>query len=278
MKSQLIKIFLFLFSRPIFFSFWYTISKICLIAMNRSSASLFFPESTGEELAFKFILRNLNNSKKLIFFDCGGNLGHYSTIIIDECNAIKVKFDLFIFEPSTFCYTSLQKRFENLENIKLYKLAISNLNGVSNLYYPWEGFSGASLCEIVSEDISSFESKCEEINTITLDVFCSQNNIFEIDFLKIDIEGFEFLALQGASKMLTNNKVKFIQIEIGSASLATKCTLFDIWQMLNKLYRFYLILNQGIFEIKEYKTDLECFYGASNFLLELHDTPQVEHG
>ena len=269
MKFQLIKIFLFLLSRPKFFSFFYAINKICLIAMNRTSASLFFPENTGEKLAFKFILKNLNSSKKLTFFDCGGNLGHYSSIVIDVCNASKVKFDLFIFEPSSFCYKSLQKRFENLENINIYQLAISDLNGLSNLYYPWDGSSGASLCETVSEHISSLESKYEEINTIKLDDFCSQNNIFEINFLKIDIEGFEFLALQGASEMLTNKKIKFIQIEIGSASLTTKCTLFDIWQMLSKLYRFYLILNQGMVEIKEYKTDLECFYGASNFLLEL---------
>jgi hypothetical protein len=46
--------------------------------------------------------------------------------------------------------------------------------------------------------------------------------------------------------------------------------LFDTWEMLSQFYRFYLVLNHGIIEIKEYKTDLECFYGASNYLLELN--------
>jgi hypothetical protein len=69
--------------------------------------------------------------------------------------------------------------------------------------------------------------------------------------------------------MILAKKIKFIQIEIGNASITTKSMLFDFWKMLNNSYRFYLILNQGLIEIKDYKFDLECFYGASNFLLEL---------
>jgi hypothetical protein len=75
----------------------------------------------------------------------------------------------------------------------------------------------------------------------------------KIDFLKLDIEGFELLALKGAYQMIMNKKINFIQIEISSASITTKSMLFDFWKMLNELYYFYLILNQGLIEIKEYK-------------------------
>jgi hypothetical protein len=93
------------------------------------------------------------------------------------------------------------------------------------------------------------------------------NMVKDICFSKI--EGFELSALKGSHQMLVNKKIEFIQIEIGAASLTTKSMLFDFWKILNDSYCFYLILNQGLIEIKEYKPDLECFYGASNFLLEL---------
>ncbi|MEH2361328.1 MAG: FkbM family methyltransferase [Nostoc sp.] len=273
MKLKLLKIFLYIFSRPVFFTFFYTLNKVCLNAMNRTAASQFSPECTGEKAAFKYALLKLINTNKLIIFDCGGNLGYYSKSIIEVCNTAQVNFDLFIFEPSNFCYTCLQKIFGSSKNIKLHKLAVSDLNSSAKLYYPWKGSGGASLCKIVSEVQiqSSLEQISEDINTVKMDDFCAQNAIEKIDFLKLDIEGFELLALQGASQMLTNRKIKFIQIEIGTAALATKFMLFDAWKMLNGLYCFYLILNQGLFEIKDYKSDLECFYGASNFLLELRN-------
>lgn len=276
MKLKLLRIFLFIFSRPVFFNFFYILNKVCLNAMNRTAASQFSPEFSGEKAAFEYALLKLKliNATKLIIFDCGGNLGYYSKSIIEVCNTAQVNFNLFIFEPSNFCYTCLQNIFGNSKNIKLHKLAVSDLNSSAKLYYPWQGSGGASLCKIVSEVQiqSSIEQICEEINTIKLDDFCSQNVIEKIDFLKLDIEGFELLALQGASQMLIHRKIKFIQIEIGIAAIATKFMLFDAWKKLNKLYIFYLVLNQGVIEIKDYKSDLECFYGASNFLLELRDS------
>ncbi|MBD2568819.1 FkbM family methyltransferase [Anabaena lutea] len=272
-KTKLLKIFLVIFSRPSFFNFFYGINKICLNAMNRTAASQLSPNFTGEKKAFKFAFEKLKNHDKLVIFDGGGSYGDYSNMIKEICYSANNNFDLYIFEPSSVCFSYLSEKNKNLENIKLYKLALSEENSCCRLYSPWEGSSGASLAElkylkmVIKNSSDSLPS--ETVNTTKLDDFCDDNNINKIDFLKLDIEGFELSALKGAYQMIMNGKIKFIQIEIGSASLTTKSMLFDFWEMFNNLYYFYLILNQGLIEIKEYKADLESFYGASNFLLQL---------
>jgi len=273
LKTKLLKIYLFIFSRPCLFIFFYRLNKICLYAMNRISASHLAPDFTGEKIAFKFALKTLNNNEKLVIFDVGGNYGHYSDMIKEVCNSTKKNFDLYIFEPSSSCFSYLSESNKYLKNIKVHKLAVSEENICSKLYSPWEGSPGASLAELEYLKIMmtnlSDSLPYEIVNTIKLDDFCNENSIEEVNFLKLDIEGCELLALKGANKMIMNRKIKFIQIEIGPASITTKFMLFDAWKMLSNLYCFYLILNQGLIEIKEYKLDLECFYGASNFILKL---------
>ena len=270
-KTKLLRIFLFIFSRSFLFNFFYRLNKICLILMNRTAASQLSPHDSGEKTAFEYALNQLNGDNKLIFFDVGGNDGDYSNMVKDICFSKKVDFNLCIFEPSSFCFNYLLEKNKDFKNIKIYQLAIAEENGYSKLFSPWEGSSGSSLAELDSFNLHmpNVTVSSETVTTVTLDDFCRENSIEKIDFLKLDIEGFELSALKGSHQMLVNKKIKFIQIEIGSASLTTKSMLFDFWKMLNDSYCFYLILNQGLIEIKEYKFDLECFYGASNFLLEL---------
>jgi hypothetical protein len=42
-----------------------------------------------------------------------------------------------------------------------------------------------------------------------------ENNINEIDYIKIDVEGGDFMVLKGCEKMLETNKIKMGQFEIG---------------------------------------------------------------
>jgi len=189
---------------------------------------------------------------------------------LDVFNSRSKSIDIFLFEPSQICFETLTKEFSNYENIHLIQLAVSNTNGFTELYSAWEGSSGASLDQgvIYAQGNGLVKNKVEQIKIVKLDDFCYENNIDTIDFLKLDIEGFEMFALEGAIEILSKRKVSFIQVEIGSASLATKCMLFDIWKLLSDSYNFYIVLNYGIAKI-DYKPDLECFFGATNFLLEL---------
>lgn len=270
-KENLIKWCLFVFSRPTFFNFFYYLNKICLYAMNRSSAAFLSPEFSGEKEALDWIFNNLKSKKQLTILDCGGSIGGYASLILNAAQKFMVDVDLHVFEPSQLCFNNLQKSIGSLDNVHVYQLAISDSNSSANLYYPWVGCPGASLSNDVSiaQRTGEMETRSEEVNLITLDTFCNDKQIEHIDYIKLDIEGYEVHALRGMCQMLNNGKVSYIQLELGAASLATKSMLFDAWNLLESNYNFYLILNRGLVKIDEYKPDLECFHGASNFILEL---------
>lgn len=56
----------------------------------------------------------------------------------------------------------------------------------------------------------------EEIITIdTVDEFTENRNITHIDFLKMDVQGWEMEVLMGAKTLLREKRVRFIYTEVG---------------------------------------------------------------
>src|SRR5258707_6529973 len=60
-----------------------------------------------------------------------------------------------------------------------------------------------------------------KVPTITLDDFTEQNKIPSIDFLKIDVEGFELEVLKGAAGLLSSKRIKMILFEANTPVLAS---------------------------------------------------------
>ena len=58
-----------------------------------------------------------------------------------------------------------------------------------------------------------FEKKIKA-KVSTLDIYCKKNNINNIDLMKIDTQGYEPEVLDGAYEMLSNQKIKIIEIEL----------------------------------------------------------------
>ena len=85
-------------------------------------------------------------------------------------------------------------------------------------------------------NLLNFEKKLiqpTKIKTITLNKFIKENNIKNIDVLKIDTEGYEYKVLNGTKEQL--NKVKYIYFEHHFDDMLIKgYTLSDIHNYLAK--------------------------------------------
>ena len=57
--------------------------------------------------------------------------------------------------------------------------------------------------------------------TTTLDTFVEQHGIKNIDFLKIDTEGFELEVLQGAKQLLSEGKIGTVIFEYNAPILSS---------------------------------------------------------
>ena len=99
----------------------------------------------------------------------------------------------------------------------------------------------------------------------SLDNFCAQHDINFIDFLKLDVEGNELKVLQGAEKMVTGKKIKYIQFEFGGTDIDARIYFKDFYTLLSPNYKLYRILKNGIRSINKYKETEEIFT-TTNFL------------
>lgn len=100
----------------------------------------------------------------------------------------------------------------------------------SSLYPPNETYLAriAGLTEAVSLDFSF------EIDTITLDEFCQEEQINKVDYLQIDVQGADLDVLEGATNLL-NRGTLAIQVEVEFSPLYVGQPLFaDIDSFLRK--------------------------------------------
>jgi len=147
-----------------------------------------------------------------VLFDVGANIGYFSLLFKQFTEADSV---VFAFEPENFNYEKLAAAVDRnnfMGEIKTYKLAVSNESATSRLYINKRGSGGHSLLKVQPE---IFTDEYEDIETITLDDFVKGRKIdISRSILKIDIEGAEGKALEGAHNLLKTGKPLAILCEI----------------------------------------------------------------
>ena len=130
-----------------------------------------------------FIKNHIKKSDTVI--DIGANIGYYTLFF--SSLAAKV----YAFEPDPTNFSILQKNVaaNKLTNVILEQKAVSNKNGKIYLKLNHLNTAGHHITEISKDTIP--------IETITLDDY-----IDHADFIKMDIEGAETLALMGMKRLL----------------------------------------------------------------------------
>lgn len=201
---------------------------------------------------------NLNKSQ-LEAFDIGANKGDYTQILIDKLSKYDLDIKVHMFEPTKSCHKILKNRFDNISNIILNEVAVSNSQDAVKIYYDKNGSELASLYQRnksatgVSLDIS------ETVNTIRLDTYITANNITHIDLVKIDIEGHEIKAFEGFGEFLCSDFIDFIQFEYGGCNLDSKTSLLDLYSLLEaRGFVIGKIMPKGV-ELRNYKPWMENF-------------------
>ena len=141
-----------------------------------------------------FLKNNLN--EKSIFVDIGSNYGWHSIIASKYCNKV------FSFEPQKvmFDIQNLSIEENNSKNINLYNIGLGNENKKTemnpiNYESSWVNIGDLSL------GVGG-----EEIEIKTLDSI----DLPKIDFIKIDVQGYEKFVLQGGFNKINMDKPTLI--------------------------------------------------------------------
>ena len=146
----------------------------------------------------------LNNNKKGNVIDIGSNIGSFSLLVANYLKKTDSDYKVYAFEPYFKIYKKLK---ENIDiNPGLNKKIVVEKKALS------ENINDKMKFEIISKNLGAnflkkiFNDKDEKDNHIlitdTLDNYCFKNNIVDIKFIKIDVEGMELDILNGSENTI----------------------------------------------------------------------------
>jgi len=173
------------------------------------------------------------------------------------------------FEPLPEGFELLKKNTKNYKNIRLYKLALGNKNGISKFYTSeksgkiWPSGSLLKPKEHVIVMPNIIFNDEIRVNTITLNDWAKKYNIHKIDFLWLDMQGFELFALKSASRLLKT--VKIIYTEVEFIELYTGQPLYcDVKKWLEK--QGFILIAKDFTDAYETLDGIKCWFGNAIFL------------
>ncbi len=143
-----------------------------------------------------YIKHFLNNED--VFLDVGANLGEFTWLASKH---VKPE-NIYAFEPIPAMYNRLKVLFKKN---KIHQIALSNTNGISEFKIPIiAGKTYNSRGTLNVDFVETDEEKSIKFNVKTqlLDSFCDEQKLSKIDFIKIDVEGFEENVVKGAEKSI----------------------------------------------------------------------------
>ena len=204
-----------------------------------------FYASFNKKSLSRWMLKNLTpwdkeNVEKVIYFikkyngsfiDCGCNFGAYSIPIAKKFE----NQNIYAFDASKKAIHNLEKNINlnKIKNITYFNIGIGDKNT--------EGYFNEDIIDLKNDGSFRFtqNKNNEKVNIYKLDdIFKNEKiSLKENIIIKLDIEGFDFLALRGLSETLQKSKV-IIFIEISKMLLENSENFsdeFDLFIKNNKL-------------------------------------------
>ena len=245
-------------AKNMLFRFLYKKAKIIVDFISSENNDDF--ERNGESLFLKYCITDAT-----IVFDIGANVGDYSKII----TSTQPNISLHCFEPSPITFSILSNNIIT-KNVKLNNVGVGSSDGSMDLFTFGDGSKINSLYKRAGlENGWGIQSQrhSEKVKIITLDNYAAVNNITNISFVKVDVEGHELEVLKGAQLLLDNDQIEALQFEYGGTNIDSRVLLKDIFDFVSILnYRLYKITPDGLAYQSRYDQRLENFQ-YKNFTL-----------
>ena len=125
-----------------------------------------------------------------VIFDIGANFGYYALML---AAGLRQACEVHAFEPTEATFQRLSRHIalNEMECIHAHRLALSDAPGTASMHGR-EHNSGAAFLELGEG----------EVRVSTLDEFVAERGLRRLDFMKIDVEGFEERVLRGGERVL----------------------------------------------------------------------------
>lgn len=169
----------------------------------------------------------LPDTRHPVIFDIGANKGQ-------SINSFRKQFSdsiIYSFEPGTKAFNALSQNFKGKKDIYLNNIALGSKietktlkeNTISEM---------SSLLDIGQDGWGEIKQN-PSVKVVTIDQFCQDNKIANIDVLKCDTQGYELEVFKGAIEMMKMNKIPLIYFEFIFSDMYKGLPSFaDVYQFL----------------------------------------------
>lgn len=153
------------------------------------------------------------------------------------------------FEPSPDTYRQLEEKTGQISDVHLNNCGIAESAGELTLYQNTSSATN-SFQQINQEskwrkELAIQSTEKVSVPVTTLDNYCSNHSLNSIDYLKLDVQGYERQCLEGARNLLDNQSISLIKLEIIFDDFYAKPASFiDIENLLSDYkYRLFSIVD-----------------------------------
>ena len=195
-----------------------------------------------------------NCMPNMVVFDIGAHLGLMSIIC---AQLLQKKGKVYSFEPTPKTFEILKKviKLNNASNVVIpINKAVAKENKIIDFYLSVE--DGSNSNSLVSKNHR--ERKPIQIQVTSLDIFAKENNIKQIDLIKIDAEGSEYDVLLGAKNIISSFKPKIILALHPPLIKNNGHNIEDIYEFLIN-HNYCIKLNGSVIEKNEFCTKEDFF-------------------
>ena len=186
--------------------------------------------------------------------DIGGFKGDWTGEVLKRLSS----YTVHIFEPNKDNFEFISNRFLGNDNIFMYQLGVGDSCSTKKYYDLKSDEIVRQMSGFVKRDIyNSYDFDELEMDIVNLDSLELSNDL--IDFIKIDVEGYEYNVFVGMKNMLLRSNIRFIQFEYGGTYVDANYSLNDIILFLSQFgYHVYDITENGDFiRLKDYDDDFQ---------------------
>lgn len=152
-----------------------------------------------------YILKNMKFDRCV---DVGAHAGTYSVLLSHHADHV------YAFEPSPHSFEILKNL--NIGNVTVFNIALGNENGEAEISFPRVSgkidFALATLRTLGADEYERID--LQKVKVSKFNDFETQIDFNRIDFVKIDVEGFEMHVLRGMDRLIEQYKpTLLIEIE-----------------------------------------------------------------
>ena len=181
-----------------------------------------------------------------VFIDIGANIGTFTLVAARRA----LLGHVHAFEPSAHHFARLARNVElnHFENVVLNQKGLYDQPGEAILFLPSQAgeMNNSGAASLYTCGTGETEQVSEAVSLVRLDDYIRDRSIERVDIIKIDIEGAEIKALEGARETIMRFRpLVFMELDLDNLARADRSAdeVLELWKSLD--YEVFIIRVTG---------------------------------